>query len=314
MKIPTISIIIPVYNVEKYIKETLISVKDQISKPDEVIIINDGSTDNSFKIVKDLTESDNWKIFQTENQGLGLTRNYGKSVAKGDYIYFLDSDDILENNLIYEMRNLIRIYNEPDVILFSGKTFSSNEIKHNKINLKFSINGQYFQGDRLLTDLVRKKETLPQAGRYLTKKSLWNDNNILYPAGIAEDEGVFFPLISLSKNTVINQKTYYRYRVDRPGSITLAAVKPSHAEDYLNRILFTIKFMKINNDLIKFDYSAWNYNLERKCLKYINLCLKTKSNISWKIVSLIFLKTKNFNFILKIMWRIIKNFFKINEY
>ena len=305
-----ISIIIPVYNVEKYVKETLISVKNQSSKPDEVIIINDGSTDNSLEIIKDIKDTTNWKIFETKNQGLGLTRNYGKSLAKGDYIYFLDSDDILEHNFIYDMRNLIKAYDQPDVILFSGKTFSNNETAKHKINLKFSIDGQYFQGDNLLTNLVKKKETLPQASRYLSKKSLWSENNLLYPAGIAEDEEVFFPLISLSKNTVINQKSYYRYRVNRPGSISLDNDKPSHAEDYLNRILFTINFMQINKKITQFDHSAWSYNLERKCLKYINLCLKTKTNIAWRCIFSIFLKTKSFNFLLKIMWRILKDFFK----
>ena len=307
---PTISIIIPVFNVEKYVKETLISVKNQSSRPDEVIIINDGSTDDSFRIVKDLSDSGSWKIFETKNQGLGLTRNYGKSLAKGDYIYFLDSDDILDHNFIFDMRNLIKIYNQPDVILFSGKPFSNNKITQNKINLRFSIDGQYFQKDRLLTNLVKKKETLPQASRYLSKKSLWSENNLLYPAGVAEDEGIFFPLISLSRNTVINQKSYYRYRVDRPGSISLDKVKPSHAEDYLNRILFTINFIQVNKKITELEHSAWNYNLERKSLKYVNLCLKTKSNISWKCVFTVFLKTKNFIFLLKIIWRILKNFFK----
>ena len=116
-----ISIIIPVYNVEKYVKETLISVKNQSLKPDEVIIINDGSTDNSLNIVKDIKDTESWKIYETINQGLGLTRNYGKSLAKGDYIYFLDSDDILDHNFIFDMQNLIKVYNQPDVILFSGK-------------------------------------------------------------------------------------------------------------------------------------------------------------------------------------------------
>ena len=310
MNSPTISIIIPVFNVEKYVKETLISVKKQSSRPDEVIIINDGSTDDSFRIVKDLSDSGSWKIFETKNQGLGLTRNYGKSLAKGDYIYFLDSDDILDHNFIFDMRNLIKDYNQPDVILFSGKPFSNNKIAQHKINLKFSIDGQYFQKDRLLTNLVKKKETLPQASRYLSKKSLWSENNLLYPAGVAEDEGIFFPLISLSRNTVINQKSYYRYRVDRPGSISLDKVKPSHAEDYLNRILFTINFIQVNKKITELDHFAWNYNLERKSLKYVNLCLKTKSNISWKCVFTVFLKTKNFIFLLKIIWRILKNFFK----
>ena len=306
----TISIVIPVYNVEKYVKETLISVKNQDSEPDEVIIINDGSTDNSYEIIKEFKELKKWKILQTENQGLGLTRNYGKSLAKSEYIYFLDSDDILENNFVYEIRKIINLYKKPDIILFSGKIFSHNESINQEINLKFSLDGQYFRGDRLLTSLVKKKETLPQASRYITKKTLWTKNKLDYPAGIAEDEGLFFPLISLSENTVINSKNFYKYRVDRPGSITLDKPIQSHADDYLNRILFTIDFMNTNKKLVNYDINAWHYNLERKCLKYVNLCLKTKTKISWKIILKIFLKTSSYIFLSKILWRITRNILK----
>jgi hypothetical protein len=196
------------------------------------------------------------------------------------------------------------------MILFSGKTFSKNNTNCSKINLKFTIEGQFFRNDNLLTKLVKKKETLPQASRYITKKSLWDDNNLNYPPGIAEDEGVFFPLISLSKNTVVNTNNFYRYRVNRPGSITLGKSKPIHSKDYLDRILFTINFMKSNNKIINNELYAWNYNLQKKCLKYINICLKTKSTISWKIIFKIIFKNRSFIFLLKILWRIIKNFFK----
>ena len=306
----TISIIIPVYNVENYVSETLDSVKNQTSLPDEVIVINDGSTDNSFNIIKNYSDLKCFKIFETKNQGLGPTRNYGISLAKSDYIYFLDSDDIIENNFIYEMRKLINQYKNPDIILFSGKTFTHKKEIDNKINLKFTIEGQFFKGDKLLTKMVQKKETLPQSSRYLTKKELWTTNNLTYPNGIAEDESLFFPLIALSNNTVVNKKTYYRYRVNRPGSITADSVKPIHVEDYLNRMLSTLSFIKLNHNLIKYDYFAWCYNLERKSLKYINLCLKKKIQISWKTIIIIFFKTKNLSFLLKIFWRILRKKFK----
>ena len=280
MKSSTISIIIPVYNVENFVNETLQSVKNQTSNPDEVIIINDGSTDNSYNIIKNFKDLHGWRILQTTNQGLGLTRNFGISLSKSDYIYFLDSDDIIEKDLIYEMRKLIKQFNKPDMILFSGKSFSDEKQIHKKINLQFTIEGQFFRGDKLLTKIVKKKETLPQSSRYLTKKKLWTTNNLNYPKGIAEDESLFFPLIALSNNTVVNTRSYYKYRVNRPGSITKDIVKPIHVEDYLNRILFTLKFIKLNSNLIKYDYSAWCYNLERKSLKYINLCLKKKIQIS----------------------------------
>ena len=306
----TISIIIPVYNVENYVSETLDSVKNQTSLPDEVIVINDGSTDNSFNIIKNYSDLKCFKVFETKNQGLGQTRNYGISLAKSDYIYFLDSDDIIENNFIYEMRKLINQYKNPDIILFSGKTFTHKKEIDNKINLKFTIEGQFFKGDKLLTKMVQKKETLPQSSRYLTKKELWTTNNLTYPNGIAEDESLFFPLIALSNNTVVNKKAYYRYRVNRPGSITADSAKPIHVEDYLNRMLSTLNFIKLNHDLIKYDYSAWCYNLERKSLKYINLCLKKKIEISWKTIIIIFFKTKNLFFLLKIFWRILRKKFK----
>ena len=306
----TISIIIPVYNVEDYVSETLDSVKNQTSLPDEVIVINDGSTDNSFNMIKNYSDLKYFKIFETKNQGLGQTRNYGISLAKSDYIYFLDSDDIIENNFIYEMRKLINQYKNPDMILFSGKTFTHKKEIDNKINLKLTIEGQFFKGDKLLTKMVQKKETLPQSSRYLTKKELWTTNNLTYPNGIAEDESLFFPLIALSNNTVVNKKAYYRYRVNRPGSITADSAKPIHVEDYLNRMLSTLNFIKLNHDLIKYDYSAWCYNLERKSLKYINLCLKKKIQISWKTIIIIFFKTKNLSFLLKIFWRILRKKFK----
>ena len=113
----------------------------------------------------------------------------------------------------------------------------------------------------------------------------------------------------MSKNTVITQKSYYRYRVDRPGSITLDKVKDSHAKDYLNRISFTINFIQSNKKITQSDLSAWNYILERKCLKYVNLCVKTMTNFL-EFCLFNFLQTKNFIFLFKIVWRILKDFFK----
>lgn len=306
----TISIVIPVYNVENFVYETLLSIKNQTAQPDEVIVIDDGSTDRSFNIINNFKNLPGWQVLQTINQGLGLTRNFGKSIVKSEYIFFLDSDDLIESNFIYEMKKLILDYNMPDMILFSGKTFSHDKLTNKKLNLNFTVEGQFYRGDKLLSNLVNKKETLPQVSRYITKKELWIKNDLNYPKGIAEDEGVFFPLISLSENTVVKKKSYYSYRLNRPGSISMGPVKPAHAEDYLNRVLFTLNFMNFKKDLINLDYFAWCYNLERKCLKYINLCIKSKKKVSWKIIIKIFFKTKNLFFLLKIFWRIFRNIFK----
>ena len=312
MERPTIAIVIPVYNVEKFVNETLLSVKNQISQPDEVILINDGSTDNSSNILNNFKNLQGWKIIQTQNQGLGLTRNLGRSVANSDYIYFLDSDDIIKKDLINRMRKIIHQYNKPDMILFSGESFGDNGKNNKKPNLKFTIQGEYFRGSKLITQLTKKKETLPQASRYITKVELWSKNKLTFPKGIAEDEAVFFPLLALSESTVVVPEAYYEYRVGRPGSITLGLPNSDHARDFLHRINFKMKFMILRYDLIKADLSAWRYRLSRKGLNYVSMCLKTKTPIDWVTLVILFYRVKSLSFPFKLFWRFLKYFFNNN--
>ncbi len=96
---PKYSIIIPVYNVEKYIKKCLDSVFSQTDKDFEVIVVNDGTKDNSMDIVKKYDV----KIINQKNQGLSAARNLGFEVAKGDYLWFVDSDDWLRDNSLAEV-------------------------------------------------------------------------------------------------------------------------------------------------------------------------------------------------------------------
>ena len=313
MKQPTITIIIPVFNVEKFINETLLSVKNQISQADEVIVINDGSTDKSFNIINNFRHLQGWKIIQTLNQGIGLTRNFGISITKSEYIYFLDSDDIVQNNLIFRMREIIHQYNKPDMILFSGKCFSNDGSNHKMPNLKFTLRGEYLRGNKLITKLLKKKETLPQVSRYITKVELWTKNKLDYPKGIAEDEAVFFPLLALSESTVVIPETYFSYRVGRPGSITLNTPSSKHARDYLNRICSFMEFMNLRYDLIIIDHAAWRYRLGRKGLSYVSMCLKTKTPISWITILTVLYNVKSISFPLKLLWRVLKHFFFNNK-
>jgi len=311
MESPTITIIIPVYNVENYVNETLLSIKNQISQPNEVIVIDDGSTDASFNILDNFRDLQGWKIIQTPNQGLGLTRNFGRSIAKSEYIYFLDSDDIINNDLIYQMRKIIHQYNKPDVILFSGVCFDDKETNNKKPNLKFTLQGEYFRGSKLITKLTKKKETLPQASRYITKVELWSKNKLSYPKGIAEDEAVFFPLLALSESTVVIPEIYYKYRLERPGSITMGLPNSDHARDFLDRINFKMEFMILKSDLIIADLSAWRYRLSRKGLNYVSMCLKTKTPIDWVTLVILFYRAKSLGFPFKLFWRFLKHFFSI---
>lgn len=96
-----VSVIIPVYNTEKYVEEAIRSILDQTLKDIEVIIVNDGSTDNSLTILQHIAATDHRvSVFSQANQGQATARNLGLSKAKGKYVYFMDSDDLLESQCL----------------------------------------------------------------------------------------------------------------------------------------------------------------------------------------------------------------------
>ena len=104
-----VSVIIPVYNVEKYLEECLESIIDQSLEDIEIVCVNDGSTDNSLSILESYAELDNRiKIISQENHGLAAARNTGLKNINGDYVYFIDSDDFLELSALEELYNLAK--------------------------------------------------------------------------------------------------------------------------------------------------------------------------------------------------------------
>ena len=107
---PKISVIIPVYNTEKYVRKCLESVKNQTFKDIEIIVVNDGSTDNSSKIIEEFIEENkelNIRHLQKLNGGLSDARNFGIEHATGEYICFVDSDDFIDINLFSDLEKYI---------------------------------------------------------------------------------------------------------------------------------------------------------------------------------------------------------------
>ena len=98
-----VSIVIPVYNVEKYIRQCLESVINQTLKDIEIIIVNDGTKDSSMKIAEEYLSDKRIKIINKENGGLSSARNAGMRIAQGKYICFIDSDDFIEKNMMEEL-------------------------------------------------------------------------------------------------------------------------------------------------------------------------------------------------------------------
>lgn len=121
-----VSVIVPIYNDEKYLEECLDSLINQTLKNIEIICVDDGSTDSSLEILKKYAEHDNRIIvLQQSNQGAGVARNNGLAIAKGEYLFFLDSDDVFELNMCELMLNNARAHNL-DVLVCRSNRFDTN--------------------------------------------------------------------------------------------------------------------------------------------------------------------------------------------
>lgn len=183
-----VSIIVPVYNVEKYIDRCLKTLVRQTLKEIEIIVVNDNTPDNSIEICNKYAKEDSRiKIFSKENEGLGLTRNYGIERASGEYICFVDSDDYVTENMCEVLYNCAK-RNEADVV-YGGIYIDNN---NGKIIMKPCVKDEKkWQGENevkeLLLDFIAtkpecKNDTIMEVSvwKALFKKEIFDKNNIRF--------------------------------------------------------------------------------------------------------------------------------------
>ena len=191
-----VSIIVPVYNVEKYIDRCLNSLVNQTLKETEIIIVNDNTPDNSMKICEEYAKRDNRiKIYNKEqNEGLGLTRNYGIKKANGEYIAFVDSDDYVDNDFYEKLYNKI-IKTNTDVCFAEYKRYTSkNDIIVSKIPFKNEIENTKYVLQNMLSLSKNKAKINSLEGsacQSIYKRSIIDENNIFFVSEreyIAEDK------------------------------------------------------------------------------------------------------------------------------
>ena len=213
-----ISVIIPIYNVEKYIKGCLESICNQTYKDIEIICVNDGTPDNSMAIVEKIAKKDKRiKIINKENGGLSSARNSGIKNAKGKYIYFIDSDDKLKENALEILHNEME-ENDLDTIFFDAE----NIYEENLAKDKSFINENYYKrifkyeeeytGQKLFRALKRNNEYRASACLQMNKLSLLKDNNITFYEGIIHEDEIFTLKICLfsKKAKHIKESLYLR--------------------------------------------------------------------------------------------------------
>lgn len=197
------SLIIPAYNVEKYIKKCLDSVLNQTYNDYEIIIINDGSTDNTSKLLESYKSSKKIKIINQENKGLSNARNTGVSNAKGDYILFIDSDDFIEKELLEILNKTIK---DEDLIRFQIRILDETNkiIKEYKEETFNNLNGiEAF-------NKLSKYNLVELAVCYAYKKDTFLKNNYKFEEKTYHEDFGLIPyiIISSKKVTSINYIGY----------------------------------------------------------------------------------------------------------
>lgn len=231
-----LSIIVPAYNVEKYLKKCIESLVTQESIDYEIIIVNDGSKDSTLDIARSLEEHYSCvKVIDQENKGLGGARNTGIINAKGKYITFVDSDDFLVNNTYGALFKEI-LKDEYDVACFKFVKFY--EAKKIEVNNDLNIKGEVMLNDQAMKEFY-KNEITSYAWDKIYNINLFRENNILYPEGtLYEDLRTTYELLRNSKKVIKFNFLGYMY-LQRPESIS-KNIKKKNLDDFICEYLKVI--------------------------------------------------------------------------
>ena len=211
-----VSVIVPVYNAEKYIKRCLDSILAQSYRYFEVLLIDDGSTDNSGKICDEYALNDNRiRVIHKENSGVSATRNIGITEAKGDYIAFVDSDDYIKSDMFEKMvKNAEK--NNSDMVMCNYFTDKDGKVTKSEMSYKAVYDGT----DDIRNGLLYLYYTDYHNGLYslcnkLIKKSVYYENDILFDVSLKRGEDAWFVFECLKhckRVDYISEAFYYYYQ------------------------------------------------------------------------------------------------------
>lgn len=211
-----VSIILPVYNVEKYLEECLNSAIGQTLEQIEIIAVDDGSTDNSSLILdKYAKKYNNIKVITQKNKGLSGARNTGLKHASGEYIYFLDSDDYIDINAMKNCYEIAKT-NNLDIITFDAKTFIDGEYTGKPLNGNYSryklLDSEIRSGEDFYNYAIKKRGYRPPVWLNFYKLEFIRRNNLKFYEGLLHEDELFSfeSFIKANKVMYIPQKYFFR--------------------------------------------------------------------------------------------------------
>ena len=239
-----ISIVIPLYNVENYIIRCLLSFENQSYKNFEIIIVNDGSTDNSRILVEEFIMGSNMNIslINQVNSGVSVARNNGLLKAKGDYICFVDSDDMVVDKYLEQLESNIKMTNS-DLVICGIKTITA---EHSENIVDFDENSIIeMNTNEALTNFLYKK-FVSGMGSFIIRKKVLIDNNLFFSESYrySEDQEMLWKIINHSNKITLNNNKLYLYRVRPNSAMTIVDNKRL---DGLNLMINLEEYFKLYN-------------------------------------------------------------------
>lgn len=224
MNNPLVTVVVPVYNVEKYLDRCIDSIVNQTYKNLEIILIDDGSPDNCPKMCDAWAEKDSRiKVIHKQNAGLGMARNSGIEAATGEYIFFIDSDDYIDIFAV-EKSVATAINSKSQIVMFGHTNFDDFA---NFSPLKIKTDKLYFEGEALFNDLlpglfVYDRGLGVRTGNKMFSLKLLKENNLFYKSEreiISEDAFFALELFKhVNKVAILPENLYFYYK--NPKSLT----------------------------------------------------------------------------------------------
>ena len=289
---PKVSVILPVYNVGKYLRQSLDSLINQTLKEIEIICVDDGSTDDSSDILEEYKLKDSRiKVIHKENKGTGAARNDGLRLAKGECIGFVDPDDWVKPEMYERLYNLIKEKNV-DIAMCMPDGFDEKNQKNTPFPYFVDANFDIIPDDKIFNwrDLSPFKYPMCVWNKLYTKE-LFDKNNIDFAQGLDfEDHKVIFGALLTAERIFFIREKLYVYRFNREGSVLTdnnkrlidhieifniveEIMKKTNTENILRSDFLTYKIHNLlyYYEMIKEEYKQEYYSQMVKSLKETNL-------------------------------------------
>ena len=268
-----VSVVMPVYNSDKYLKDSINTILNQSMKDLELICIDDGSTDNSLKILKEFAKKDSRvKIFTQDHNGAGVARNYGITKCNGKYLSFMDSDDLLDLNAFQELWNISE-EKKLDVAIFKAINFDdeTGEIVHNVLldmnRLSQYVGDYVFDINDIPQNLFFHFNTTPWC-KFYNLDFVINSKSRFAEGIIFEDDKFSWEIIFNAKRIYFYEKYLYKRRLHSDSVMT--------SNDL--RYVGTITIMNIITKLF-IEYGFWEMHKTNLCNNKISLIFRRYNEI-----------------------------------